>query len=189
MYDIISYNMVYSIQFIKKAREMRLSGASLSDISRETHVSKGTLSSWLKDISLNMAQQEAISERSKNRMSRGRLNSLIARKSKRIYTENMIYNQAQKDIVEYSKDPFFTYGLALYSLGGAKTGNAFQFSTSNSEVLLVMSKWITRYIGIDSSLIKQREYKGYKRIEISRIDVLKKVIAWQKLIIKYYDSL
>jgi len=181
--------MVYNVQYVKRAREMRLSGASLSEISRETHVSKGTLSSWLKDISLNKAQQEAIIDRSKNKMSRGRLNSLIARKSKRIYTENVIYNQAQNDIVEYSRDPFFTYGLALYSLGGAKTGNAFQFSSSSPEVIMIMSKWINKYIGCDKGLIKQRDYKGYKRIEISRVDVLKKIIAWQKLIFKYYDNL
>jgi hypothetical protein len=181
--------MIYTIQFIKKAREMRLAGASLSEISRETSVSKGTLSSWLKDISLNKAQQEAIIDRSKNRMSRGRLNSQITRKSKRIHRENSIYTQAEKEIVEYIKDPFFNYGLALYILGGSKNGNAVQFTSSNNQIIKVMIKWIERYLGVDSELIKQREYGSYRRIEISRIDVLRRVLSWQKLIIKYYDNL
>jgi hypothetical protein len=36
---------------------------------------------------------------------------------------------------------------------------------------------------------KNPGYKGCMRMCITRIDVLRKMIAWQKLIIKYYDSL
>ncbi len=181
--------MVYTIQFIKKAREMRLSGASLSEISRETGIAKSTLSNWLKDIRLTKAQQGDIVEKNKNKMSKGRLNSLITRKSKRIHRENSIYTQAEKEIVEYMKDPFFNYGLALYTLGGSKNGNAVQFTSSNNQIIKVMIKWIERYLGVDGELIKQREYGSHRRIEISRIDVLRRVLSWQKLIIKYYDNL
>ena len=181
--------MVYTIQSIKKAREMRLSGASLSEISKEISISKSTLSSWLKDIRLTKAQQGDIVERNKNKMSRGRLNSLIVRKSKRIHKENSIYNQAEKEIIEYIKDPFFNYGLALYVLGGAKSGNAFQFTSSNSQTIKIMIKWINKYLVVEEALIKQRTYGKHIRIEISRIDVLRRVLSWQKLIIKYYDNL
>lgn len=181
--------MIYTIQFIKKAREMRLSGASLSEISKEIGISRSTLSSWLKDIRLTKAQQGDIVERNRGRVSRGRLNSLIVRKSKRIHKENSIYSEAEKEIVEYSKDPFFNYGLALYLLGGAKNGNAFQFTSSNSQTIKIMIRWMHKYLVIDESLIKHRRYGKQMRIEISRVDVLRRVLSWQKLIIKYYDNL
>ena len=37
-------------------------------------------------------------------------------------------------------------------------------------------------------LKKNLDYKGCMRIDITRIDVLRKIMAWQKLLIKYYDS-
>jgi len=35
---------------------------------------------------------------------------------------------------------------------------------------------------------KNDNYKGCMRITITRIDMLRKMIAWQKLLIQYYDA-
>lgn len=36
---------------------------------------------------------------------------------------------------------------------------------------------------------KNNEYKGCLRVSINRIDLLRKIMAWQKLLIKYYDTI
>ena len=51
-----------------------------------------------------------------------------------------------------------------------------------------MIMWLNRYIKVDDDVIKIRNYDKYSRIDVCRINVLRKVIAWQKLLIKYYDD-
>jgi hypothetical protein len=86
----MSYNMVYDIQKVKKAREMRLSGLSLSEIKRETGIPVSTLSIWFRDITLTKQQIDDMNTRVSKRVSRGRLNSLITVKSKRVFTEKTL---------------------------------------------------------------------------------------------------
>ena len=182
------YNMISNIQNVKKARELRLAGKSLSEISKELAVATSTLSMWLKDIVLTEPQQQALKARVKNKMNRGRLNAMISRKSARIFKEKTIYEQAEKELESLRKDPFFVLGLALYWMNGAQKG-AFQFSNSDPEAILKMSISIKKYLNAEDSIIKQRNYNGHLRVDISRIDVLRRVIAWQKQLIKYYASI
>lgn len=179
--------MISSIQNVKKARELRLEGKSLSEISEKLSVSISTLSAWLKDITLNEAQQDALRARVKNKISKGRMNALISLKSARIFKEKSIYEQAEKEFERLHKDPFFMLGLALYWSSGAKKG-CFQFSSSDQGMNFIMMDWIKKYLNPDENLVKQRNYNGYRRIDITRIDVLRRVIAWQKLLIQYYGK-
>ncbi len=181
--------MTYSIQNVKKAREMRISGGTLSEISKEIKISKSTLSYWLKDIILNKEQQSEVAHRIKNKMSRGRLNSSIILRAKRMFKEKKIYEDAEKEFKHLNADSFFMNGLGLYLMSGTKKGSSFQFSSSDPLIISFMTKWAKKYLGVDQVLIKKRNYDGYLRIDISRVDVLRRVIAWQKLLIKYYGSL
>lgn len=164
---------------------MRLSGASLSEISREFNIPVSTLSLWFRDITLNPDQKEGIEKRVKPRVARGRMNSLISIKSKRIYEEKTIYEGSQKDFVELAKDPLFILGLSLYWTHGAKKGS-FQFTSSNPLMISVIKIWIDKYLNTDNSLIKTRQYSGYTRLYFGGINTLRRVIAWQKLLIQYY---
>ncbi|HEY9583884.1 MAG TPA: hypothetical protein VJI66_02900 [Candidatus Paceibacterota bacterium] len=119
---------------------------------------------------------------------KGRMQSSIALRAKRMIRENKVFDEARKEFNSLMKDHFFTLGLALYWAKGSQKGNYLQFTTSSREMVLFMHKWIKKYIKIDENLIKQKNYASYSRIYITRIDVLRKVIAWQKLIIKYYSD-
>lgn len=179
--------MISNIHNLKKARELRLSGKSLSEISREINISPSTLSLWLKDIVLNDRQILDLKTRISHRVSRGRLNASIALKSGRIFREKKIFDDAEKDFFILIKEPFFILGMTLYWVKGAKKGSCFQFASSDLSMISIMSIWIKKYLKIDDSLIKRREYATYYRIDVSRIDVLRRVVAWQKLLVQYYD--
>ncbi len=178
-------NMKYGIQDIRKAREMRLSGSSLSEISREFGIPVSTLSFWFKDITLNQEQKQKLDERVIPRIVRGRMNSLISLKSKRIFKEKTIYESSEKDFIELAKDPFFILGLSLYWSHGAKKGS-FQFTSSNPLMISIIKNWMERYLKIDTSLVIVRQYSGYTRLYVGGINILRRVIAWQKLLIQYY---
>ncbi len=179
--------MKYHIQDIKKAREMRLSGSSLSEIKKETNIPISTLSNWFKDITLSSEQISGLNERIKPRIVRGRMNSSIKLRSSRMYKEKSIYEEAEREFGMLSKDPFFIFGLALYWSHGSKKGS-FQFTSSNPLMISIISSWIGKYLKIDISLIKTRKYSGYTRVYVRDINILRRVIAWQKLLIQYYKE-
>jgi hypothetical protein len=180
-------DMKHGIQNIKKAREMRLSGASLSEISRELNIPVSTLSLWFKDITLNLEQKEKLKSRVKPRIVRGRMNSLISLKSRRIFKEKTIYENSEKDFPILAKDPFFILGLSLYWSHGTKKGS-FQFTSSNPLMISVIKKWMEKYLKIDNSLVKVRQYSSYTRLYVGGVNILRRVIAWQKLLIQYYGK-
>jgi hypothetical protein len=104
-----------------------------------------------------------------------------------LYKEKNIYSEAKKDFESLHKDSFFVLGLVLYWSNGSKSG-CFQFSSRDIEAIEIIKLWINKYLNIDEGIVKHRIYKGYSRIEISRIDVLRRVVAWQKLLIQYYGK-
>lgn len=179
--------MKHSLQNSKKAREMRLFGLSLSEIHKETSIPISTLSSWLGDITLNEAQSASLKERVSSSMKRGRFNSSIAIRSKRVFQEKKAFDEAEREFSTHSNDPFFMTGLSLYWASGARKGSSFQFSNSDKSMISVMNVWIKKYLDVDDSLIRHKKYNGYSRIVICRISALRKMVAWQKLLIQYYS--
>lgn len=181
--------MISNIQNIKKARELRMEGKSLSEISKETSISKSTLSYWLKDMRLNDQQLSDLKNRTKIKMSKGRMNALIYHRTTRIFKEKTIYEAAEKEFKFLRKEPLFVLGMALYWSRGSKKSGHFQFSSTDREMITLMNRWIKFCLKIEDDLVKQRNYGNLFRIEITRIDVLRKMMAWQKLLIKYYASI
>ncbi len=177
-----------SIQLLKKARELRLFGKSLTEISQELSISRSTLSSWLKDIKLTDKQKGELAQRNMLKVSRGRLNALIVKKSNRVFKEKSIYDQAVRAFPRLAKDPFFMLGLSIYWAKGTKKGNCFQFTSTDKEMVEIMKKWAIRYLWVESVSISEIVYGKCIRLNISGIDRFRQLTAWQKLLIQYYDS-
>ncbi len=181
--------MVSNIQNIKKARELRLSGRSLSEISKELNISKSTVSNWLRDIVLSATQVQNLKSRVGNMAARGRLNASVIKKSNRLFREKTIYDEAVRNFPTLVKDSFFILGLSLYWAKGTIKGNYFQFTGSDAVMNGVIIKWISKYLKIDNNMIKQRSCGSYSKIYITQIDALRRVVAWQKLLIAYYSRI
>ena len=180
--------MISNIQKLKKARELRLGGKSLGEIARETNIPRSTLSYWLKDIVLNEKQRADLKNRVKPKMGRGRLNSVISLRSARIFKENKAFEEAKGEFIRLRKDPAFIFGLTLYLSHGTKKGGSFQFASADPGVISLMRGWIKKYLKVEDAIVKQRNYGSHKRLDISRIEVMRRVIAWQKQLIQYYGT-
>ena len=154
------------------AIDLRQSGHSYREISKKLLVSVGILSVWLKGMRLSVEHSDQLKKRVVDKVSRGRMNASIANKSKRMVKESFIAREAEKEFQIYIKDSFFVVGLSLYWAKGGKRGRNFQFLSGDREMLGMMNKWTKTYLKTDSI----------------GVDVLRKVIAWQKLLIKYYDD-
>jgi hypothetical protein len=224
--------MYSRVQLKNMAINLRKLGYSYNEIINELEVPKSTLSYWLKDINLTEQQNIDLNNRLKDRVARGRLRTGIALKARRIFRENKTIKEAENDFQKYISEPFFSAGILLYWAEGTKKDTTFSFTNSDPRMVVLMVKWIKKYLILDSSLLKYRlfihypyrsenceeywaklldvdvntfqktiykptphdikknnEYKGCIRVSITRVDPLRRVMAWQKLLIKYYDTI
>lgn len=221
-----------NVQLKNMAINLRKEGRSYSEIVKELGLAKSTLSNWLKGIVLTEQQNIDLYNRLEDKISRGRLRTSIALKAKRIVRENRVYTEAEREFKKYIQDPFFVIGISLYWAEGSKKDGGFSFINSDPNMIVLIVKWIKKYVTNNESLLKYRLfihypykdekceeywaellnvsinnfqktiykptphivkknpiYKGCLRIVINRIDMLRKVIAWQKLLIQYYDKI
>lgn len=224
--------MNINVQLKNKAIELRKKGLSYREIMGELNIAKSTVSYWLRDIQLTEKQNIDLRNRLTDKISRGRLQTSIALRAKRMVRENKVFKEAEEEFKRFVKDPFFCIGVSLYWAEGAKKNSYFAFVNSDPNMLVFMVKWIKKYLVSDASLLKYRlfihtpykeenleefwakllgiqaksfhrtiykptphlikknlAYKGCFRVDITRIDVLRKVVAWQKLLIQYYSDI
>lgn len=180
--------MKSGIQILKKARELRIHGRSLSEISAELNVGVSTLSLWLRDIRLSDQQKSELDQRNRIKVSRGRLNASVMKRANRVFKEKSIYDQAVKEFPHLAKDPFYMMGLSIYWAKGARRGGCFQFTSADRKMVEIMKKWAIRYLRVENDAITEILYGKCIRLNISGIDRYRQLTAWQKLLIQYYDS-
>ncbi len=219
------------VQLKYVAVDLRNRGLSYSEIMKELNIPKSTLSFWLKGIHLSEQQNLNLKNRLKDKILRGRLQSSIALKARKIFKEKQAYENAEKSFKILSQDSFFILGIALYWAEGSKKSGYFQFVNSDPDMVLLMNQWIIKYLEIGKFSLKYRiflnfpyknenitdfwskivkvsikefqktiykpasnimkkdpNYKGSLSIIITSIDILRQMMAWQKLLIKYYGN-
>ncbi len=217
------------VQTSKRAIELRRLGFSYSEISKELKVSKASISNWVKNIKLTENERLNLEKNLKNKIAKGRMNSSIAIRSKKVFKDKFAYDNALKEFEKFSKDQFFMLGLGLYWAHGLKKGNSIYFMSKDSNIMKIIVLWMKKYLNISknkakfrlfinishrngnfedlwaktidiplnlfqktiytnsSKAIKDREYKGSLAIMVSGVELYRKVIAWQKILIRYYN--
>ncbi|MDQ2686469.1 MAG: hypothetical protein M3Y28_01220 [Armatimonadota bacterium] len=99
------------------ARELRRQGFSYNEILEQVTVSKGTLSLWLRDITLT---EEQIA-RLEARLGGGREKFILSMRTHRDARWAGFQQEAEEEYAALSQDPEFMFGLALYIGEGSKT--------------------------------------------------------------------
>lgn len=132
-----------------KAISLRLEGHSYREIMEEVPVSKSTLSGWLKYIKLNSEQETRLFNKIITRSNIGRAKGAITNRRKRIERQELDYIEARKSFEKYQNNPLFAFGVALYWAEGAKTTENFQFMNSNPELVLLVTLWAEKFLGLD----------------------------------------
>lgn len=158
-----SWNMALR-ELKERALEMRRQGMSYSQIRAAVKVSKGTLSLWLKDMSLSKERIHELCARNQRRIENCR-NTKAKKKQDRL---DEVYKKVSKDIGSLSSREIFLCGLFLYWGEGSKTSyTAVEITNTDPSMLRFTLIWF-RYLGIDIGKIKVK-LKIYKDTDKEKV--------------------
>lgn len=132
-----------------KARQLRTAGNSISDIASQLKVSKGSVSSWCRDIKLTETQKQALRERRKHWSAQNKgaqVNRQRARQQRKIYQE---HGRAKAK----EKNPLHMMGCMLYWAEGGKQKNTLHFVNSDIHMMKLFIRFLREEVLVPSELI------------------------------------
>ncbi len=163
----------------QKAIALREQGKTYSEIMYEVPVAKSTISLWLREVGLSIAQKQIITEKKRRAQRKG----ADTQRRKRIERQTKLIENAEIEVKSLSKRELWLIGIALYWAEGAKEkenypGSRTSFSNSDPKMLGVFIKWLRECIKIPLNDIYIDLYiHESHRNDIN--DVLKK---WSKIL-------
>ena len=161
--------MIDRLEYKKRALLLRKQGLSYREIQAFIPVSKGVLSTWFKGLELTLLERKFLEERIAEKKQRGRLQTLISNKSRRLERERIILKEAEESFSRNVLDPIFLSGVTLYWATGSKEGSGFQFMSTDTDMVFVMFVWIERYLNVSKETIGVRIFAhSQKEFEIYR---------------------
>ena len=117
----------------QQAIKLRRQGKSVGEIAATVDVSKGSVSRWVRDVSLTNTQRHTLQANSHSQA------TVEKRRNTRITNTNIrhqkVYTDALQEAVEYSKNPDWCIGVSLYWGEGGKTQNMIRIA--NSDVFVI----------------------------------------------------
>ncbi|MEK7619200.1 MAG: hypothetical protein AAB416_03105 [Patescibacteria group bacterium] len=151
--------MIAKIEERKKAIALRKEGRSLRDIVKVVPVAKSTLSVWLKQVHLSKPQRQRLTQKKREAQLRGALR----RRTDRIASTEIIYQEAAKDIGEVSKRELWLMGVMLYWAEGAKqkehnVASGVRFSNSDPVMIRVFLRWLDEICRIQFDQVRLDVY-------------------------------
>ena len=121
-----------------KAVSLRKKGLSYNEIRKNVHVSKGTLSVWLKNIDLTQGQQKKLLKG----LERSRYIAAQVKKQERELRTRTLIEEGRKEFPRLIKNPLFLAGLMLYWAEGDKNqAERVKFTNSDETTIVLMMKW------------------------------------------------
>lgn len=158
----------------RKAIKLRQQGKTFTCIKERLGVSKSTLSYWIKDVPLTLAQQEKISKDAKAKRIEAYIRTVRERR-KRIFED--YYRVAQKELLPISIRDFLMAGLFLYLGEGSKSDwNQVCISNSDPAIIKFSTVWLTKILGVKKSDIRVAVHL-YRDMDIER-----ELNFWQKTV-------
>ncbi|MEK7501846.1 MAG: hypothetical protein AAB629_02890 [Patescibacteria group bacterium] len=146
--------------------KLRRQGYSLREIADKLFVSKGSISSWVKDVILSSQQKLRLKKKihSPVVVERRRQSRLRNEFSKRL----KCINESAREIGKISKDVLKTIGIALYWGEGAKTMKGMaRISNSDSAIIRTVMRFFREVCEV-------KENRFFAHIHIHSIEVVKK---------------
>ncbi|MEK7510632.1 MAG: hypothetical protein AAB582_00115 [Patescibacteria group bacterium] len=142
----------------EKAILLRKQGMSYKDILAQIPVAKSSLSMWLQDLPLTEEEKHNLKRRKDGNISRGRIRAATSLHRLREARDSDLYEICRKEFAQFAHDPFFQVGISLYWAEGAKRSSNFGFTNSDPEMVMVMIRWINKYLDIKTSDLRLRLY-------------------------------
>lgn len=157
----------------QKAIQLRLKGASYSQIKSELGISKSTLSYWLRGFPLPEKRIRELRDWSQIRIEKYR----ETRRKKREALLRTVYEREEQELIPLSQRDLFIGGLFLYWGEGAKTKPAeISLSNTNPAIIKFFVHWLKKTLGVKPGKVKVKLHL-YKNMNIS-----KEVNYWSSLL-------
>lgn len=133
----------------KKARQLRKDGNSISDIASQLNVSRGSVSSWCRDIELTEIQKANLQKKRKHwgRQNKGaQVNRQKAQEQRQVYQE-------EGRLKAQEKRPLHMMGCMLYWAEGGKQKNTLHFVNSDPHMMRMFIRFLREELDVPDSLI------------------------------------
>jgi len=153
------------------AISLRKEGKTYSEILKVVHVTKSTLSLWLRAVGLSKTQKQKITQA---RLLSG-LRGAQRRHEQRVFTQVQVHSQAISEIKNISSAELFYIGVTLYWAEGNKErigrpGSQLMFSNMDPKMIVVFLNWLLVSMCISSEDIFYEIYVHknhiYRKYEI-----------------------
>lgn len=131
-----------------QARELRMQGVSVVEISKNLRISKSTASHWVRDITLTVDQLEKLRQSSLEGAARGRVVGSLKQKFKRLKLIEEYNRLGIKTIDKLDRRDLLLVGLALYWAEGGKKNRRFEFCNSDPKMIRFLTLWLTKCLGV-----------------------------------------
>jgi len=133
----------------EKARIMRNSGDSYSEIAEKLSVSKSSISIWCRDVQMSEINKARIRKIALAGARKGRKKWADMRRAQKKEFLALIAIETKKDIGPLSKRDRFIAGLMLYAGEGDKTQERVGMSNSNPQILQLILSWFEEFLQLD----------------------------------------
>ena len=131
-----------------RARQLRVQSWTLSEIASELGVSKGSVSTWVRDV-------EFVAKPRNRGHTSQRPHPLHVRKLAEIERCRV---EADEFIGALSEREFLMFGLGLYAGEGSKTNGTVSMANTNPRLLRIFVTWLRRNFDVDESRLRAKLY-------------------------------
>lgn len=136
------------------ARELRLNGMSIRDITSKLGVSKSSVSVWCRDIILTDKQVKELMKNQKNKGLPGRLKGASIQRQRRLDQVEKLRKAGVETLKIIDKNSLFFTGLGLYWGEGEKSYQRMSFCNSDPSLIKFMIVWLDKCFGIPLSNLR-----------------------------------
>lgn len=142
-----------------KAIQLRRDGMSYSEIGKIVHVSKASLSLWLREVQLTSKQKEQLVQKRLLFANKG----AQIRKQTRIQNTKAIVNKAKQEIGKMNLRELHLIGICLYWAEGAKqketnVSQKVVFSNSDALMIKIFLLWLDTICNVSLQKVKLELY-------------------------------
>jgi hypothetical protein len=139
-----------------RPRELRAQAWTINEIVAELHVSKSSVSGWVRDVEFDEATRAARAGANRRRGAQRRGPNRLQRR-KQAEVERLLAEGIER-IGDLSDRDLLIAGTALYAGEGTKTDGGVVFANSDPRMVALYLRFLRRFFDVDESRLRLRLY-------------------------------
>lgn len=146
------------VELQKQAIHLRKKGMSIRDIQKKLHVSRSSVSVWVRGVRLTKVQ---VKELYSNKTNGGLKGSYVASQNKireRLKLTKLINDEGIREIGKLSKRDRFIAGISLYFGEGNKADKSVAVTNANVHAMRFIMSWLREFCNVPESKFKINLY-------------------------------